>query len=134
MDDERILGIFPPSSSPRLPIMVDDEMMNSNISNSSLLPFCPDQLWDLELTWYTNNPDFTTCFHQTVLVYVPAIILLLFAPLQVYFGKQSKDANIPWTITNIMKLTFNAVLIVIQIVDFVYEIQVQKLRLAETGR
>jgi len=27
-------------------------------------PFCPDPLWDSNLTWYTDNPKFTVCFEQ----------------------------------------------------------------------
>ncbi len=29
--------------------------------------FCPDPLWDADLTWNTDDPDFTICFHQTVI-------------------------------------------------------------------
>ena len=40
--------------------------------------FCGgDPLWDINLTWYNDSPDFTTCFHQTVLVYIPSAYLLL---------------------------------------------------------
>ncbi len=34
-------------------------------------------LWDPSLTWDTENPDFTPCFHATVLTYTPAAVLLL---------------------------------------------------------
>jgi hypothetical protein len=34
-------------------------------------------LWDMNLTWNTENPDFTSCFHVTVLTYIPAAVLLL---------------------------------------------------------
>ncbi len=54
----------------------------SNYSSSS---FCPDSLWDLSLTWYTDDPDFTRCFHETVLVYIPAaLLLLILGPGQVH--------------------------------------------------
>lgn len=99
--------------------------MNETAEGGSIaLPFCPDPLWDLDLTWRTSNPDFTTCFHQTVLVYVPAAILFLFTPLQIYFGRCSKDANVPWTITSLLKFGLNSALVAIQVVDLVYEIQV----------
>ena len=45
--------------------------------------FCSTKLWDLELTWYTTNPDFTSCFHLTVLTFVPTLVLLLTLPFQV---------------------------------------------------
>ena len=28
--------------------------------------FCDGKFWDLSLTWNTEDPDFTPCFHQTV--------------------------------------------------------------------
>ena len=28
--------------------------------------FCEGNFWDLALTWETDDPDFTPCFHQTV--------------------------------------------------------------------
>lgn len=28
--------------------------------------FCEGNFWDLSLTWETEDPDFTPCFHQTV--------------------------------------------------------------------
>uniref|UniRef100_G3T738 Multidrug resistance-associated protein 1 n=1 Tax=Loxodonta africana TaxID=9785 RepID=G3T738_LOXAF len=34
-----------------------------------------DPLWDWNVTWYTSNPDFTKCFQNTVLVWVPCIYL-----------------------------------------------------------
>ena len=67
--------------------------------------FCPDPLWDSDLTWYTDQPDFTTCFHETVLVYVPCGILWLLAPLQIYFARQCKDGkkNLAWQLVEIGK-------------------------------
>jgi hypothetical protein len=29
--------------------------------------FCPDPLWDNNLTWYTDDPDFTVCFQVSIL-------------------------------------------------------------------
>ena len=29
--------------------------------------FCVSDLWDRNVTWDTDNPDFTTCFENTVL-------------------------------------------------------------------
>ena len=29
--------------------------------------FCEGKFWDLSLTWETDDPDFTACFHQTVI-------------------------------------------------------------------
>ena len=77
----------------------DINMDSSNISHTTLselssmsdegggLPtdpgFCSSAFWDLDLTWNTNNPDFTPCFHQTVLTYIPAVVIILGLPFQV---------------------------------------------------
>ena len=45
--------------------------------------FCHTKLWDLNVTWNTDVPDFTPCFHQTVLTYIPAISVLILLPFQV---------------------------------------------------
>ncbi|XP_011615233.2 multidrug resistance-associated protein 1 [Takifugu rubripes] len=42
-----------------------------------------DPFWDWNTTWYTGNPDFTQCFQNTVLVWIPCFYLWLCAP--VYF-------------------------------------------------
>ncbi|XP_071976750.1 multidrug resistance-associated protein 1-like isoform X2 [Engystomops pustulosus] len=34
-----------------------------------------ERFWDANLTWYTENPDFTKCFQNTVLVWIPCIYL-----------------------------------------------------------
>ena len=47
--------------------------------------FCSSPFWDLDLTWNTTNPDFTPCFHQTVLTYIPALVILLGLPFQVSY-------------------------------------------------
>ena len=59
--------------------------------------FCSDPLWDLNKTWYTENPDFTHCFHSTVLVYVPCAFLWLGLPVKFYEWKSSTSRQIPWT-------------------------------------
>ena len=28
------------------------------------MELCSGPIWDLNLTWYTDNPDFTPCFHK----------------------------------------------------------------------
>ena len=49
-----------------------------NLSNKTILntmtTFCVTPLWDIDLTWNTNDPDFTPCFHKTVFVYIPSVV------------------------------------------------------------
>ena len=84
--------------------------------------FCDDPLWDLGLTWYTENPDFTTCFHQTVLTYLPFGVLLLSTPLSVWSSNKSRDRRVPWTFVNISKVALNLLLIILPFIDLGYAI------------
>ena len=45
--------------------------------------YCSTKFWDASVTWNTDSPDFTPCFHQTALVYTPTLILVLATPFQV---------------------------------------------------
>ncbi|UYV60329.1 hypothetical protein LAZ67_1000846 [Cordylochernes scorpioides] len=59
---------------------------------------------DRNLTWDTNDPRFTGCFHKTVLVWIPCGFLWVFAPLETYFLLRSAKKYIPWTALNITKM------------------------------
>ncbi|OWK61874.1 Multidrug resistance-associated protein 1 [Lonchura striata] len=40
-----------------------------------------EPFWDWNLTWHTEDPDFTLCFQNTVLVWIPCIYLWLCFPV-----------------------------------------------------
>ncbi|XP_069503216.1 multidrug resistance-associated protein 1 isoform X2 [Ambystoma mexicanum] len=40
-----------------------------------------ERFWDSNLTWYSENPDFTKCFQNTVLVWIPCGYLWIFFPI-----------------------------------------------------
>ena len=84
--------------------------------------FCDDPLWDINITWNTDNPDFTTCFHQTVLLYIPSAILILFYPFSLWSTYKSPDRLVPWTIMNRLKLALNMALIIIPMIDLGYAV------------
>ena len=96
--------------------------MSTNYSGS----FCQDAFWDLSVTWYTENPDFTTCFHQTALVYIPSVILLASASLTLYYASASKNRLLPWCPTVLAKIGLNALLIFLTVTDLFYAVKVNK--------
>ena len=53
--------------------------------------------------WHTNNPDFSECFHQTALVWIPCCFMCMFAPYEVHNIRSSKDRYIPWSLVNVTK-------------------------------
>ncbi|XP_045534713.1 multidrug resistance-associated protein 1 isoform X4 [Papilio machaon] len=85
--------------------------------NSTLDDFCGSTFWDSNLTWYTDNPEFTPCFEKTVLVWTPCLFLWVAALLEAYYILNSKERNIPWNILNISKLVITCLLIVLKFVD-----------------
>ncbi|KAK8748985.1 hypothetical protein OTU49_015624, partial [Cherax quadricarinatus] len=76
--------------------------------------FCNSTFWDLNITWNSNDPDFTLCFEQTVLVWVPCGFLFLFAPLEIFYLRQSMDRLVPWTLLNICKLLLQLIFVLME--------------------
>ncbi|XP_071454824.1 multidrug resistance-associated protein 1 isoform X2 [Hetaerina americana] len=103
-------------------------MENSTVNSSlpyepgNLDKLCGSPFWDLNVTWYTDYPEFTPCFKKTLLVWIPCIFLWVFSPLEFYYILKSKNKNIPWTILNLSKFFIKAVLITVTIVDWSHSI------------
>nr|XP_029724825.1 multidrug resistance-associated protein 1-like isoform X4 [Aedes albopictus] len=81
--------------------------------------FCGSRFWDQNLTWYTEDPDLTTCFQQTVLVWTPCAFLWVFSLIELYYLRNSRNRNVPWSVLNITKLAIVSTLIVLTIVDLI---------------
>ncbi|XP_069939628.1 multidrug resistance-associated protein 1 isoform X5 [Cherax quadricarinatus] len=84
--------------------------------------FCNSTFWDLNITWNSNDPDFTLCFEQTVLVWVPCGFLFLFAPLEIFYLRQSMDRLVPWTLLNICKLVVSVLILILHCIAFFYTV------------
>lgn len=55
------------------------------------------------LSWSDDNPGFTSCFHQTVLVWTPCLFLFVFTLLDISRRQKSRNSDIPWSLLNITK-------------------------------
>ncbi|XP_053327188.1 multidrug resistance-associated protein 1 isoform X1 [Spea bombifrons] len=53
-----------------------------------------ERFWDANLTWYTENPDFTKCFQNTVLVWIPCIYLWLCLPFYALYLQRNDQGYI----------------------------------------
>ncbi|GAB6030102.1 Multidrug resistance-associated protein 1 [Chamberlinius hualienensis] len=88
--------------------------------------FCGGKpFWDIHLTWNTTNPDFTECFQQTVLTWIPCALLWLTSPIEIYILYRSRNQKIPWTILNIAKTVVCGILVLlagVQLCSSVYRI------------
>ncbi|XP_055920592.1 multidrug resistance-associated protein 1-like [Eupeodes corollae] len=81
--------------------------------------FCGSEFWNLTTLWNTNDPDFTPCFEQTVLVWIPCGFLWIFMFLELYYLRASLDKDIPWNFKNISKIVLHVALHVLCVWDFV---------------
>ena len=82
--------------------------------------FCGGKLWNENTIWNTNNPDFTPCFHNTVLAWIPAGFLLLTSPFELTSWFSSQCPRIPFTVLNVFKLIFTLGLVATCVVEIVY--------------
>ena len=80
---------------------------------------CGGPLWDSALTWYTEDPDFTPCFHLVVLPSLPLVFLLLASPLELYFLYSSPGRAVPWCSRNILRLAMTSFLTLLALLSLV---------------
>lgn len=87
--------------------------------------FCGSRFWDSNLTWYTEDPDLTPCFQQTVLVWTPCAFLWVFSLIELYYLRNGRNRNVPWSMVNISKLVVISALIVLTLVDLIKAISTE---------
>ncbi|XP_030369087.1 multidrug resistance-associated protein 1-like isoform X1 [Scaptodrosophila lebanonensis] len=79
--------------------------------------FCGSKFWNE--TWWTTDPQFTTCFEKTALVWAPCAFLWTFIIFDFYYLKASFDKDIPWNKLNLSKLVINLGLLAITALDLI---------------
>ena len=82
---------------------ISDSKVRLISSQTGNIQFCNDPIWDINATWYTDQPDFTKCFHSTVLVYVPCVFLWINVPFKLY---EWKNLNFSMACSGPSKLTW----------------------------
>ena len=85
--------------------------------------FCQTELWNWNLTWYSESPDFTPCFHKTVLVYFPCLVLWTLGLFEHFVNLGSRKIPLPWCFTLIARLSTVVLLILnslASIANFIY--------------
>ncbi len=70
---------------------------------------------DWNLTWYTENPDFTPCFERTVISNIPCLFLLVFSFADIYLSYHSKSRSIPWSPLNCAKIIVALILVLLEV-------------------
>ncbi|XP_022256651.1 canalicular multispecific organic anion transporter 2-like, partial [Limulus polyphemus] len=96
------------------------------VGSSSSEKFCYSPFWDLQVTWYTNQPDFTPCFHNSILIWMPCIFLWLLIPVEVTRTKNLTGPPLPWTLLTISRLLLSLGLVVLTSTELILKIKLQK--------
>ncbi|GIY00677.1 multidrug resistance-associated protein 1 [Caerostris extrusa] len=76
-----------------------------------------DQFWDLNQTWNTQVPQFSSCFEDTVLASLPCLLYCLILCLHLFLLPRPVSPNpLPWTWLNVSKMFFSFWLLMISCV------------------
>lgn len=82
--------------------------------------FCGSPFWQQNLTWNnTAQPDFTPCFQETVLTWLPCLVLWFFTPLDVINVYRSERRYIPVTLLNLFKTFLATVLCMLSVAELI---------------
>uniref|UniRef100_A0A6I8MXX3 Multidrug resistance-associated protein 1 n=2 Tax=Ornithorhynchus anatinus TaxID=9258 RepID=A0A6I8MXX3_ORNAN len=79
-----------------------------------------DPLWDWNVTWHTYNPDFTKCFQNTFLVWVPCVYLWTCFPLYFLYLCRHDRGYIQMTHLNKAKTALGFLLWIVCWADLFY--------------
>ncbi|XP_063652846.1 multidrug resistance-associated protein 1 isoform X24 [Pan troglodytes] len=79
-----------------------------------------DPLWDWNVTWNTSNPDFTKCFQNTVLVWVPCFYLWACFPFYFLYLSRHDRGYIQMTPLNKTKTALGFLLWIVCWADLFY--------------
>nr|XP_042911624.1 multidrug resistance-associated protein 1-like [Parasteatoda tepidariorum] len=80
--------------------------------------FCQDKFWDLDQTWNSQVPDFSSCFQDVIFVIIPAAIFSFIFINCIWRLRKRKSLNpLPWTWLNISKLVLSFSLLIVSIIQ-----------------
>ncbi|KAM8798712.1 multidrug resistance-associated protein 1 isoform 1-T1 [Eudromia elegans] len=79
-----------------------------------------EPFWDWNLTWHTDNPDFTPCFQNTVLVWIPCIYLWVCFPVYFLYLRYHDRGYIQMSHLNKAKTALGLILWIVCWADLFY--------------
>ncbi|XP_062491143.1 multidrug resistance-associated protein 1 isoform X4 [Pezoporus occidentalis] len=79
-----------------------------------------EPFWDWNLTWHTENPDFTQCFQSTVLVWIPCIYLWVCFPVYFLYLRYHDRGYIQMSNLNKAKTALGLILWIVCWADLFY--------------
>ncbi|KRZ13592.1 Multidrug resistance-associated protein 1, partial [Trichinella zimbabwensis] len=74
--------------------------------------FCGEPLWNPEIVNSTTFPEFTSCFRNTVLVWIPLLFLAVLTPLQLCLCLRSRHLPLPFRPLLVLKFITACALVI----------------------
>lgn len=71
--------------------------------DEKLYNFCGENLWD-NGTIYAENPDFSFCFQNTILVWLPCFVLWSVTPIWIYMLTRLEKPKINISLITVLKM------------------------------
>ncbi|XP_075422196.1 multidrug resistance-associated protein 1-like isoform X3 [Ascaphus truei] len=81
-----------------------------------------ETFWDINQTWHTDNPDFSECFHNSVLNWIPCIYLFAVFPFYILYLRHHGRGYIRMSYLNKAKTCLATLLVSICYAELLYTI------------
>lgn len=82
--------------------------------------FCGSPLWQRNLTWdIASQPDFTPCFQETILIWIPCLVLWCLTPIEILRVYTAERRYIPVTLLNLFKTFLATVLCLLSVAELI---------------
>ncbi|XP_064477247.1 multidrug resistance-associated protein 1-like [Ornithodoros turicata] len=81
--------------------------------------YCEGPFWDPWRTWYTDVPELTPCFENTVLLWIPVVVLWAIAPFHILKRRWEDTDHLRLTLLAVLKYVFTVCLLLTSVVGFV---------------
>ncbi|XP_054164141.1 multidrug resistance-associated protein 1-like [Oppia nitens] len=86
-----------------------------------MIPFCCNNFWDWDISWNTQTfPDFTICFEESVLIWIPCLIFWMLSLSESLFISNKYYKTIySWDFIESLKIFLAFILFVLNVIEFV---------------
>ncbi|XP_073399007.1 multidrug resistance-associated protein 1-like [Dendrobates tinctorius] len=81
-----------------------------------------EKFWDVNQTWHTHNPDFSWCFHNTILYWIPCFYLFACSPLYMLYLRRHGRGYIRLSLLCKAKTCLSALLAIICYTELFYTV------------
>ncbi|XP_075422205.1 multidrug resistance-associated protein 1-like isoform X2 [Ascaphus truei] len=79
-----------------------------------------ERFWDANVSWHTQNPDFTKCFQNTVLVWIPCVYLWACFPFYLFYLQRNDQGYIQMSHLSKAKTAIGFILWIVCWADLFY--------------